>query len=55
MEDQYLSSILILQRIFYHKNGNNQSSGVSHLIALFKSYKTIYIRNSEKYGHLSNF
>jgi hypothetical protein len=51
IEVLYLSSTFIFQQLFCRKNWNDQNSGIAHLVALFKSYKTVCFRKPEKYGY----
>ena len=39
---------------FSFKNGMDTFSGIPHSIALFKSYKTLYVPDWTKIGHLRN-
>ena len=49
-----LGYTLVFGTNFSFKNGMDTFSGIPHSIALFKSYKTVYVPDSKKIGHLRN-
>jgi len=49
-----LRYFFIFRGVFPFKNGRYQFSNTSHSIALFKSYKIIYLPVQKKIGHLGN-